>query len=88
VLLRVPQLRTLPLYSEGLRCYHVSRDSGPYLPTKADTGAAMCPSAPDPASQLRRDPTLPCVPRLQILPPYSGGLRRCYVSPNKIITIT
>jgi hypothetical protein len=88
VLLRVPQLRTLPPYSEGLRCYHVSHDFGPYLPTKADTDAAMCSSASDPASQFRRAPTLPCVPRLRIPPPYSGGLRRCYVSPNKIITIT
>jgi hypothetical protein len=39
-----------------------------------------CPTVSYPASLLRRAPTLSRVPRLRILPPCSGGLRRCHVS--------
>jgi hypothetical protein len=59
---------------------HMPCGSGPCLPTKAGSNATTCPSAPDPASLLRRAPALPRVPQLWTPPPCSGGLRCCYVS--------
>jgi hypothetical protein len=41
-----------------------------------------CHITSDHASLLGRAPTLPRVLRLWILPPCSGGLRRCHVSHN------
>jgi hypothetical protein len=42
--------------------------------------ATMYPAAPSLTSLLRWAPTLPCVTRLWISPPYRGGLQRCHVS--------
>jgi hypothetical protein len=50
------------------------------LPARECFGTATGPAALDPASLLERAPTLPRVPWLGILPPCSGGLRRCHVS--------
>jgi hypothetical protein len=58
----------------------VSCGSGPYLPAQEDSDAATCLTALDPASLLERAPTLSRVPRLRILPPCLGGLRRCHMS--------
>jgi hypothetical protein len=80
VLPHIPWLRILPLYSKGLRCYHMSRGSGSCLPARVGSGAAMCSMALDPTSLLRRAPVLPCVPRYHTLPPYLGGLRCYHVS--------
>jgi hypothetical protein len=77
---RVLRHRTPPPCSGGLRRCHVSHDTGPRLLTREGSGAAMCPTASDPASLLGRTPTLPRVPWHRILPPCSGGLRRCHVS--------
>jgi hypothetical protein len=44
-------------------------DSGPCLPTEAGSGAAMCPTAPDPASLLGRAPVLSRVAQLWTPPP-------------------
>jgi hypothetical protein len=76
----VPRLWILPPCSGGLQCCHVSCDSGSCLPAREGSDAAMCHAAMDPASLLRRALALPRVPRLRILPPCSGGLRRCHVS--------
>jgi hypothetical protein len=76
---RLPQLRTLPPRSGGLRCCHVSHGFRPYLPAQEGSDAAMCPTALDPASLLRRVPALSCVPRLRTQRPYSGGFQRCHV---------
>jgi hypothetical protein len=59
VLLRVARLRTLPPYSGGLWCCHMSRGSGPRLPTREGSGAATCPMTSDPTSLLGRAPVLP-----------------------------
>jgi hypothetical protein len=59
---RAPRLRIPPPSSGGLRCYHVSHGSGPYLPTREGTGAATCHVALDPASLLGRAPVLPRAP--------------------------
>jgi hypothetical protein len=77
---RVPRDQTPPPCSGGLQCYHVSHDTGPRLPTWEGFGATTCPTALDLASLLRRDSTLPRVPRHQTPPPYSGGLQCCHVS--------
>jgi hypothetical protein len=76
----VPRLWILPPCSGGLQRCHMSCCSGSCLPTREGTGAATCPATIDPASLLGRAPTLPCVTRLWILPPCSGGLRCCHVS--------
>jgi hypothetical protein len=77
VLPRVPRLRILPPCSGELRRCHVSRGSGSCLPPQEGSDAAMCPTASDPSSLLKRAPELPCVPWLWILPPCSGELW-CY----------
>jgi hypothetical protein len=66
--------------SGGLRHCHVSHDFGCCLPAREGSNAAMYPMALDPASLLGRAPVLPHVLRLQILHPYSRGLRRCHMS--------
>jgi hypothetical protein len=48
-LLCVPQHRTLPPNTEGLWRCHVSYSSGPRLPARQGSGAAMCPTAQGPA---------------------------------------
>jgi hypothetical protein len=73
------QLRAPPPCSGGLRRCYVSLGSRPCLPAREGSGAATCPLAPDPASLLGRALKLPRIPQLQTLPPYLGGLRRCYV---------
>jgi hypothetical protein len=75
-----PRHRILPSNSGGLRRCHVSHGTRSRLPARDGSTAAMWPTAPDPASLLGRAPVLPCVPRHQILPPCSGGLRRYHVS--------
>jgi hypothetical protein len=62
VLSRVTRLQTPPPYSEGLRCCYVSHSSGPRLPTREGSGAAMCPTTLDPTSLLGRASTLSCAP--------------------------
>jgi hypothetical protein len=49
------------------------------LSLKQGRRTATCPTSPDLAFLLGRDPALPCVPRLRIMPPCSGGLGRCHV---------
>jgi hypothetical protein len=66
-----------PLYSRGLRCCYMSHSFGSHLPTREGSGAAMCPTAPDPAFLLGRVPVLLCVTQLRTPPLCSGGLR-CY----------
>jgi hypothetical protein len=41
-----------PPYWGGLRRYHMSHGSGPYLPVREGSGTATCPTAPDPTSLL------------------------------------
>jgi hypothetical protein len=45
VLPHVPSLQTLSLCSEGLLCCHESHGSGPCLPARRGSGAAMRPAA-------------------------------------------
>jgi hypothetical protein len=68
-----------PCHGE-LRRFHVSCGSGPCLPAKESSDAAMCPTVPDPTSPLRKAPALPRVLQLRTSPPYQGGLRCCHVS--------
>jgi hypothetical protein len=77
---RVPRLWILPPCSGGLRRCHVSRGARSCVPAQDGSDAVMCPTALDPASLLRRALALPHVPRLWIMPPCLGGLRRCHVS--------
>jgi hypothetical protein len=79
---RVPCLRILPSYSEGLRHCHVSHGSRSCLPAREGSDAATCPTAPDHASLIGMALALPRVPRLWIRPPYSRGIQRCHVSHN------
>jgi hypothetical protein len=72
--------QTPPPCSGGLRCRHVSHGSGPRLPAREGSGAAMFPTALDPASLLRRASVLPRVARLLTPPSCSAGLWCCYVS--------
>jgi hypothetical protein len=51
-----------PLGSGQLRCRHVSDGSSSRLLAQGSAGAAMCPMAPTPASQLRAAPGPPCLP--------------------------
>jgi hypothetical protein len=60
--------------------YHMPYNTGSCLPAREGSSAATSLVAPNPASLLVRALTLPRVPRLRILHPYSGGLRRCHVS--------
>jgi hypothetical protein len=76
----VSRLRIPPSCLGGLWRYHMSCGSESCLPTQEGSGAATCPTAPDPASLLMRALVLPHIPWLQILPPYSKGLRRCHMS--------
>jgi hypothetical protein len=80
VLPRVSRFRIRSPCSVGLQCCQVFRDSRSCLPAQEGSGAATCPVAPDPASLLRRAPTLPRVLRHRPPPPCSGGLRCCHVS--------
>jgi hypothetical protein len=57
----VPPLQTLPPSTEGLQCCRVSRSFEPRLLTREGSGVAMCPVAPDPASQCGRAPVRPRV---------------------------
>jgi hypothetical protein len=59
---------------------HMPYSTGSCLPAREGFGAATCPAAPDAASMFGRAPTLPRVPQLRMLPPCSGGLRRCHMS--------
>jgi hypothetical protein len=63
VLPRVTWFRTLPPCSVGLRCCHVSHGSGPCLLAQEGSSAAMCPTALNHASLLRRAPMLSNVSR-------------------------
>jgi hypothetical protein len=76
----VPRHRILPSCSRGLRRSHVSHGTGPRLPAREGSGAAMYPTILDPAFLLGRALTLPRVLRHRIPPPCSGGLRRYHVS--------
>jgi hypothetical protein len=76
----VSRLRILPPCLGGLWCYHMSCGFESCLPTQEGSGAATRPAALDPASLLGRAPTLPRVPQLWILPPYSGGIWCCHTS--------
>jgi hypothetical protein len=58
---------------------HMPYSARSCLPAREGSSAAMCPTALGPASLLRRAPTLPHVPRLWILPPCLGRLRRYHV---------
>jgi hypothetical protein len=62
-----PRLQTPPFCLGGLWCYHMPRGSGPCLAIQQvpDTGTGTRPSAPDPASFLRRALALTRVLRLQ-----------------------
>jgi hypothetical protein len=76
-----PGIPAYRLESKTRKTYcHMSYNVRSCLSAREGSGAATCPTALNPASLLRRAPTLPHVPQLQILPPYSGGLRRCHVS--------
>jgi hypothetical protein len=84
---RVP-LRTIFKSTQGaaraaMHC-HVSYSFGPHLLAREGSGAATCSTAPDPTSLLRRDPVLPCVPRLRILPPAreGSGATTCPTAPD------
>jgi hypothetical protein len=54
--------------------------TGSCLPAWEGSGVVACPTALDPTSLLGRAPALPRVPRIQIMCPCSGWLRRCHVS--------
>jgi hypothetical protein len=47
---RALQHQTLPRCQGGLRCFHVSRGTGPCLPAREGSSAAMYTAAPGPAS--------------------------------------
>jgi hypothetical protein len=64
-------------------CY-VSLSTGPHLPAGEGSDAAMCPTASDFASLLRRALTPPYVSRLQTPPPRWGGLRRRHMSHDSL----
>jgi hypothetical protein len=49
---RVPWPWTLPPCRGGLQCCHMFCSSRPLLPVKEGSGAAVCPTASDPASLL------------------------------------
>jgi hypothetical protein len=82
--LLVPYRPGTPAYkfeSKTRKTYcHMPYNAGSCLPAREGFGVVTCPTALDPASILRSAPMLPCVSRLWILPPCSGGLRRCHVS--------
>jgi hypothetical protein len=61
VLPHAPRLWTPPLYSGGLRCYHVSRGSEPCLPTRGG-GLWRCHVSHDPqrAANLKNIERLSC----------------------------
>jgi hypothetical protein len=48
----IPQIRTLPPCTGGLRYRHTSRGSEPHLPVQEGSGAPKRPAAPNPASPL------------------------------------
>jgi hypothetical protein len=58
---------------------HMSYNSRFCLHAREGSGAATCPTAPDPASLLGRVLVLPRAPRLRTPSSCSGGLRRCHV---------
>jgi hypothetical protein len=58
---------------------HVPCSSKLCLPTKASSGAATCPTAPDPASLLERAPVLSRVAQLRTPPPYQGSFWCCHM---------
>jgi hypothetical protein len=64
-----PRLQTPPLHLGGLRHCYVPRGSRPPpLTIQEGSSAAMCSSAPDPTSLLRRDPALTHVLWLRTTP--------------------
>jgi hypothetical protein len=63
-----------PSHSEGHRCGPMSHGSGHRLSAQEESGATMCPTAPDATSLLGRAPEPPSVPWLRIPPARSGGL--------------
>jgi hypothetical protein len=63
VLSCVLRLRTLPPCRDGLRRCHMCYGSEPCLPAKMGSGAAICPTTPNPTSLLRWALTLSRVPR-------------------------
>jgi hypothetical protein len=63
-----------------MRAPVLSHGSRSCLPVRKCSGAVTCPAALDLVSMLGRALALSRVPWLQILPPYSGGIRRCHVS--------
>jgi hypothetical protein len=68
VLPHVLWLQTSPPARGELRRCHVSYRFGPLLPAKLGSGAALCPTAPDPTSLLGRALVLPCVLWLRTSP--------------------
>jgi hypothetical protein len=82
----VPQHRTPPPSSGGLRCCHVTHNSGPCLLAREGSGAAMRPMALNFASRLERALVLPHVPQLRTPPPSSGKLR-CYHASRSTLRI-
>jgi hypothetical protein len=63
---RVLRLRSPPSCWGGLRHCHVCCGSGPRLPAKEGSIAAVCPTTLDPASLLRRALGPPRVSRLSV----------------------
>jgi hypothetical protein len=84
--LSVPYRQGTPAYrleSKTSKTYcHMPYSAGSCLPAREGSSAATSHVAPNPASLLVRALTLPRVPWLWILHPYSGGLRRCHLSCN------
>jgi hypothetical protein len=76
----ISRLWILPPYSRGLQHSHVSSGSESYLPAREGSDAAMCPTAPDPASLLGRALVLPHDPWHRTPPPYLGGFWLCHTS--------
>jgi hypothetical protein len=65
-------------YVLALSC--VPRHQVHNCPVQRGSGGAVCPTAPDPTSLLRRGPVLPRIPPLRTLPLCSGGVQCCHVS--------
>jgi hypothetical protein len=67
-------------------CHLMPYSSRPYLPVEVGSGAAMCPTAPDPTYQRRWAPTLPRVIWLQTPSPCEVGsdAATCPMAPDPV----
>jgi hypothetical protein len=63
-----------------LGCHHALRGTSSHLLTRGSSGAATCPMAPTPESQLGAARVLPCGPWRQLPPPDTWQLRSCHMS--------